>query len=1135
MNRKRRLFAGLIVGFLVAAAQPSLASVGPRAAEPPTTDVVPLPAPTESPTPSPTSSASPSPSASPTPDPSATPTPTGSPSPEEPKVRLLNPSKAYVASSEEPKISDAYDGIDQTYHITAATTGEVPNSIVEASLAFSKDLLPPPSAPVDPEPRVNGTDFEIGLMSRVAEDLDVYELDWDIPDNVPDGPALLVVRVYEYTSQGFVERAKDEVEVSIQHNAQSPPTDREDPVPTVGLTWAPMGGELGFYRSVAQGGNPLTSATVWATVVDGTTSSSTSGVTLNYSIDPLSKMKKFTSCGSAFAFTPQPDGTKTFRGICELKGADLPTEVTAVGAIPSRTDFATGATNGAAEVHTVTPYIQDTRKMDLQIEPFPIARALPKACLPFVATVHDQFGRPVPSVNIDVDFQGPTDNAGFGATSFSFLPVPQLSSFLASGTAPNSGGYARRTRSICNSEDRSSIQEGFRRVVAGPDIAHVEFQTDAGFGGAAGIGGAVFDVRSSTRGIGHLTGWVDDEPMTSDAVSRLPDTDLLEETETPSIATAYWYAEDLTLVLDREQSAVRPGDCAVFAVKVGSGSDVAERMNVDVHASGPDGISFCDPPEASPRRSPEAGGHTTGAAGEGHDAGGGQPTIHTEGETDSQGDFVFGITSPVGGDAQVVAWLDGEKDTTANAADDDVLGFGEITAETTQTWALTAADANVRLISPSGWTAGSATISNLAHPESVTRLVAQVDAPSLIPQVQFSYASSVNEKFEQIGSASRVEGSDVYELGWDTSQLAPGTYTVRVAITDTEKADEQTVTVDNSKTSASIADPADLSTASFDRKVTTVQGVASAGTDLVDLYYTTTAMRGPNSQPTWKKCGSSVLEAAEKSQPFSGKCALEGRDQPYQLTAIAAVASDEHCDPLSCTYESQGGHAFRLFGRVAHPLITLDPYEAGDFVGSCRKLTVTVTDERGAALSGVPIDVVVPADDAHPAFCVPDESESGSQPSGSYSAVSSDHLDGRTGVGGSLTFGLSASAPGDTDIIVWVDQADDGVQAQEEPFDASVLHWTAAESDCTQVGTPAADELVGTPGPDRLCGLGGDDVLKGLEGDDVLIGGAGHDYLYGGPGADRLNGGTGTDDLDGGEGPDRCPGGWDGADKRKHC
>jgi Ca2+-binding RTX toxin-like protein len=134
------------------------------------------------------------------------------------------------------------------------------------------------------------------------------------------------------------------------------------------------------------------------------------------------------------------------------------------------------------------------------------------------------------------------------------------------------------------------------------------------------------------------------------------------------------------------------------------------------------------------------------------------------------------------------------------------------------------------------------------------------------------------------------------------------------------------------------------------------------------------------------------------------------------------------------------------------------------------------------------------------------------------------HLEGETDTEGTWTFGLESDATGDSEIVAWLDRADDDVQSGDETADASLMHWIAPSA-CTVVGTAGRDRLRGSAGPDRMCGLGGNDRIAGLGGNDVVLGGAGNDILSGGAGNDVLVGGAGRDRLRGNGGRDRCKGG----------
>ena len=81
-------------------------------------------------------------------------------------------------------------------------------------------------------------------------------------------------------------------------------------------------------------------------------------------------------------------------------------------------------------------------------------------------------------------------------------------------------------------------------------------------------------------------------------------------------------------------------------------------VNIDIHIQGPeDSVNFCIPIDQTPSRPPDAGGHEGSGA---HDDG----TKHLEGETDSNGQFIFGVFSPDEGQTDIGAWIDESEDDT---------------------------------------------------------------------------------------------------------------------------------------------------------------------------------------------------------------------------------------------------------------------------------------------------------------------------------------------------------------------------------------------------------------------------------------------------------------------------------------
>lgn len=131
--------------------------------------------------------------------------------------------------------------------------------------------------------------------------------------------------------------------------------------------------------------------------------------------------------------------------------------------------------------------------------------------------------------------------------------------------------------------------------------------------------------------------------------------------------------------LSPAENESRTGECVPFTLSVAD--DTSQAMpgeNVDVHVAGPvDEVAFCTPEGGSPSTSPTQGGHALSHTGQSVHFDPARPdTYHVEGRTDTEGRFVFGVTSDAAGDSQIVAWLDRTEDDVQGAdetADDSIL------------------------------------------------------------------------------------------------------------------------------------------------------------------------------------------------------------------------------------------------------------------------------------------------------------------------------------------------------------------------------------------------------------------------------------------------------------------------------
>ena len=123
---------------------------------------------------------------------SAQPSPSGSPSggggSDEPSVAFVNPSILYDGHL--PVIADRDDRVDSDYHIVAWTGGKFVNPIVEASILPLIEGIP------------IGNEQTIGTLDPVEGTTDTWEHYWDIPATVPDGDAIMTVRLFTETALG---------------------------------------------------------------------------------------------------------------------------------------------------------------------------------------------------------------------------------------------------------------------------------------------------------------------------------------------------------------------------------------------------------------------------------------------------------------------------------------------------------------------------------------------------------------------------------------------------------------------------------------------------------------------------------------------------------------------------------------------------------------------------------------------------------------------------------------------------------------------------------------------------------------------------------------------------------------------
>ncbi|MGH9196538.1 MAG: calcium-binding protein, partial [Acidimicrobiia bacterium] len=350
----------------------------------------------------------------------------------------------------------------------------------------------------------------------------------------------------------------------------------------------------------------------------------------------------------------------------------------------------------------------------------------------------------------------------------------------------------------------------------------------------------------------------------------------------------------------------------------------------------------------------------------------------------------------------------------------------------------------------------------------------------------------------------------------------------------------------------------------FDDRKLAVAGVASAGAEGVDIFYSKSRDRDDTK---WEdvQCGYvDLLGTGTGSQEFEGLCTLAGGDRASQVTGIAAVPYDcsaNGCDAnpnppplmgLVATSREGGqrdaGVAHRVFGCAQTPCVMLGPPEVRAVAGSCQVLIATVNDSDGNPLSGLNMDIHVRGPGDEPAFCRPasDDIElsglrlptAGHTDGGLHPDVYGPyihHREGETNAEGHIAFGVTSSQSSyhsifstlefdHTSVVVWADTNGDDQLTESELTSRASLHWELPGR-CTQVGTEHDDkDFFGTVEDDKICTLEGIDEVFASDGHDLVLAGVGNDTIHGVGGRVEVRGEFGDDRLEGGDGKDEIIG-----------
>jgi len=449
---------------------------------------------------------------------------------------------------------------------------------------------------------------------------DTWEHAFDVPSTMPDGAYTLRAILYSGTNQVAI----NEQPVQINRDEVPPPPAAE----TVELAYPTNGGSAGFFNPRA--GRPNV-------ILETVTSDRTRQVRGFYTMSDPGDDPVWQFCGSARV------SERFARVRCTLEEGHSALEVTALAAVANTTPppaepQAVGDNSGDA--HRINPYIQVPTAVDVN----PISRETAVGqCLMLEAQALDQQSRAIANVNVDVHATGPSDQLRFGTMFDQTGQLQQNSKFQP----PDKGVHGTENAINCSNNETLNKQGDHNRPGANDD-KHIESADNTNNAGLFS-----FALYSDVKGGTAVTVWAD-----------VDDDDSLGSTEATGGSTIGWGQPPPPppnqLFIDPASAEAAVGSCQRVVLIARQGGSALAGVNVDLHALGPDqSITFCTAEgQSGSARPPDSGPHSAGVDPDG--------SIHIEGETDTTGRFVVGVTSGSQGAMQLTGWID--------TTDDDVLG-----------------------------------------------------------------------------------------------------------------------------------------------------------------------------------------------------------------------------------------------------------------------------------------------------------------------------------------------------------------------------------------------------------------------------------------------------------------------------
>ena len=414
----------------------------------------------------------------------------------QPSIKIWNPSDYNETENESPMIvsdrradADEEDDLKEATYRLMATSQNTPNpALVEFELVIS-----------------TVSTITIGTATQAGPD--AWELHWDIPPTVVDGPYTL--RAILYAGSGITATEVDRDEAPVVIRTGHPAADAA--AETLDINYPLNGSEAGFYTNPENG--------VTSTRVEVEFSSGTTYIELFYTTSDPGDEPEWKSCFfEDVAFTGEAPAQK-FPMRCTLEPQDQGgLSVTGLAAVPnnSPSDPAFSAEydpnlDQAGDAVRVFPYKQDATSVTVDDPELRHEGTGTSCTAPIFVTIRDQNGELISGINMDVHARGPSDQLNFRVPGTPLFQRPP-----SAVKAPDKAHSGLESAYACGSptQNFATIRQGDHNVPGGPDVKHIESSTSEQRGERANTNQGRFGISLNSpdaNGGSQITFWADED------------------------------------------------------------------------------------------------------------------------------------------------------------------------------------------------------------------------------------------------------------------------------------------------------------------------------------------------------------------------------------------------------------------------------------------------------------------------------------------------------------------------------------------------------------------------------------------------------------------------------------------------